>query len=1321
MIEDLEEHVISVCDGNDDCDYLPEAKTLNTTSSKVHFKDGAKLYASYPSAKKFSSAHTVGRVIIDKKFGVEELVKVLCDTGALSANYVARDLVDRLRTKLEPSRFYKVKHRVVLADSRTVKDLDEGVRLNLVFTDPKSHTYQYTGEFIVIDMSSNDIILGLPALTGKLYPFMCAVMEQAHENHLEDSAQGNHNLSALQNEDMESREEHRRPWSKANDAIAPEDNETELPVQFKDALTFLGKSREEALKDYYEQIETHVSQEMKQETNIMDLLSSKAEKVFVPDEWTGVRGVDPLTLKWKETLPERMKPRARPINPKLWEASEKEFRRLCGYFYQKSRSPWASCLVVAPKATPPYIRFCGDYVNINKHMQVGNYTIPNVKHELDKIINFPLYMDIDLTNAFHQIPLAEETSERLSIQTPWGQYAPKFMPEGIAPATGILQEVVREIFEDFSDWAIVIFDNMLILANDPQDAYQKFEKVIDRCIERNLKLKMPKSWLGFRKVDFFGYVCRHKSYEVNPEKKEALGKIPMPTNTKQARSLLGKGVFFSSFTPRYSDLVAHLTDLTKSKFNWDKTTWRHDYEAEYRRFIKGLQDSCELFYPDYNLEWTLRTDASELGIGSVLLQKKILADGTEQLQPIAFLSKKFSAQAQKWATIEQEAYGIYYSVKHLAYYLIGKQFTIETDHNNLLWMETSEVPKITRWRIFLQSFNFSIKHISGAKNWLADWLSREHQVAALSGIFLDEDYADAYFLGEDCTEDEFFNFLGNFMNPEDREVSPHAQSSVTPEDALQQVHNARVGHLGGRATWIRLNKQFPGHGIPYKVVEDFIAKCPNCVKTRLAMKEALIPIVRNLKPPSARSAIGIDAVEITPHGADGYTHINVVVNLFTKLVYLEPVKGVTALNLANTVWKYWSYYGHTDLIISDQGPDLTSDLFKQLTEYMGVRHTFSIANRHANGCERIIGEVVRHLRALVYENSKRVERKDVFEDPSWIPSAQYILNSEVSSETGYSPFELTFGSNDLEYLTMNIQTLPERAHARLTALNEQLEGLRAASKTYQQQLASERAGEGVHPDKQNRYQPGDFILFDKGAKVHPKMSHRYMGPFVVKTQYKNDIDCQHLATGQVVRVSVTDVKLFPGDRETAYSMALRDQDQHVIDKILYYRGDRESRSTLIFTVRFQDGDVREVPYSKDLFDSVPYADFCSSKRYLYHLIYPAEGAKKYISDIRRQSITQFKPGDHAYVDLRIYGDVWYDGLQLPDSHLLTYVAPIQFTHWYHRSSRRVLSVKDLLTLRTYRYDNYLVHCFVHPELDTSTMVLVDKDLATRYPQVLESV
>ena len=126
-----------------------------------------------------------------------------------------------------------------------------------------------------------------------------------------------------------------------------------------------------------------------------------------------------------------------------------------------------------------------------------------------------------MTNAFHQIPLADETKDKLSIQTPWGQFAPNFMQEGIAPATGELQEVVRDIFSEFSEWSIAIFDNMLILAEDFQDAYAKFEIISDKCIERNVKLKMPKSWLGFRKVIFLGYVLRHKSYQVSPDKKEA--------------------------------------------------------------------------------------------------------------------------------------------------------------------------------------------------------------------------------------------------------------------------------------------------------------------------------------------------------------------------------------------------------------------------------------------------------------------------------------------------------------------------------------------------------------------------------------------------------------------------------------------------------------------------------------------------------------------------------------------------------------------------------------------------------------------------------
>ena len=46
-------------------------------------------------------------------------------------------------------------------------------------------------------------------------------------------------------------------------------------------------------------------------------------------------------------------------------------------------------------------------------------------------------------------------------------------------------------------------------------------------------------------------------------------------------------------------------------FNRDKSTWRHDYEADFSAFIKDLQD---IYYPDNSLDCILRTDAREIGV-----------------------------------------------------------------------------------------------------------------------------------------------------------------------------------------------------------------------------------------------------------------------------------------------------------------------------------------------------------------------------------------------------------------------------------------------------------------------------------------------------------------------------------------------------------------------------------------------------------------------------------------------------------------------------------------------------------------------------------
>ena len=92
-------------------------------------------------------------------------------------------------------------------------------------------------------------------------------------------------------------------------------------------------------------------------------------------EWNGIK-TPPATFTVRGDLPKRLSPRTRPVRPDLYETAKKEFERLRQYFYTESDSPHASPLVIAPKATSPFIRFCGDYRIINDYIDIPQQPIP---------------------------------------------------------------------------------------------------------------------------------------------------------------------------------------------------------------------------------------------------------------------------------------------------------------------------------------------------------------------------------------------------------------------------------------------------------------------------------------------------------------------------------------------------------------------------------------------------------------------------------------------------------------------------------------------------------------------------------------------------------------------------------------------------------------------------------------------------------------------------------------------------------------------------------------------------------------------------------
>ena len=100
---------------------------------------------------------------------------------------------------------------------------------------------------------------------------------------------------------------------------------------------------------------------------------------------------------------------------------------------------------------------------------------------------------------------------KLSIQTPWGhQVRPLFLPEGVPIGNAHLQQTMSHVFKE-CEWAIVIFDNILICASGYDELYERIDIALDLCIKYNVTLKMGKTWLGFPEVKFFGYVCRKGS------------------------------------------------------------------------------------------------------------------------------------------------------------------------------------------------------------------------------------------------------------------------------------------------------------------------------------------------------------------------------------------------------------------------------------------------------------------------------------------------------------------------------------------------------------------------------------------------------------------------------------------------------------------------------------------------------------------------------------------------------------------------------------------------------------------------------------------
>ena len=1278
------------------------------------------------------------------------VLRAVGDSGCFPFSVISSKLVD-IVLSTDPSmsaKFVKRDGTARLADSTTTVRTHGFIALPISF-DYKGRTHSSEINFSVMDMPQGSVLIGLYDICLAFFDMFVEFLEDVRYNlrgaiaDLErppaepppiaplnvsssvidepafdvrhDSIYSPHLHCHLPSFDVNTYcavNNLRSPWTQPLEEMSPEEEATSLPSAFGGPLQYLTKPHDEALADYYSMFEEHVSPALRQQhPEFLELLRSPlCLQVFVPPTWTGLK-IPPIALEFKDTFPEVHRPPRRHFNPALLKFVEPELERLTKYFLEPSTSTTVSPMVLAPKATPPYVRFCIDLRDMNIHIKNSFEYIPDVQEELQKCANFLLFFDLDMKNSFHQLPIDARSRAALAVQTPLGQFQPRFLPEGVGPASGILQRVVREIFSECRDWIIVLFDNFLICAHDFADGIAKFKRVIEIAASYNMVLSFPKSWLGFDKVSFFGYEVSHGRYTLSEARKAGVTSIPFPSSVLEMQRALGSGMYFAPFLPNYSALTAPLNDMVHRNFNWDPSTWAKDYRGAWDRFLKAIGECQYKYFPDYSKPWRIQADASEDAVGAVLLQD--VADPSDPTkvvqQVIAFASKKFSAQAFRWDMYKKEAFALYFAIKSFAYYLHGgKSFILETDHRNLLWIEQSEAAIVIRWRIYMQGFNFLLRHIPGKSNVIADWQSRMWNSSSVP-------YNAVAFL-----------------------IAAAELEQGTPEYYLSRVHGGRQLHFGARRTWEKLNESFPGHKVPFSFVAEWVSNCPTCQKTRLGMTGTLEPIPRHLKVPHARARIGVDRLSISPEDRNGFNNLIVIHEAFTSYVKLFASKDYTAISLATALFQYYCEHGIFEQLISDPGSDLMSEVVRYLNSWFGIEHLVSLVDRHqSNTTERSNQEVLRHLRSIVFD--ERV--KDRWADPTVLCIAEFAINSSVNSETGVTPFEAKFGSHARTYFRLPAD-LPESARASefLRLLDSDLRHIHGIIAKTQRDIIRKRVG--THDlRKQNMFQPGDFVLhWQQGPD---KLTWNWYGPLEVVRQYKNDVQARHLATGALGEYHVERLKLFVGSPEVARDTAMRDADQFLVSAVVSHQGNPLKRSETRYLVRFADGSESWKHYSPDISTTAAFVDYCSSRPELRILLIPtAQAAKQFYSRVVKLSIPSLvnldprgelpffpdrpdvHPGVQAFVDLRFWSDDghnWYFSLPLPDVITRVYVVPITYDSWVPGSQQRKISLYCPLFDESYVWNSYEVLAYgSRLFFDSARMTLVDERLALAYPTILPS-
>ncbi len=284
----------------------------------------------------------------------------------------------------------------------------------------------------------------------------------------------------------------------------------------------------------------------------------------------------------------------------------------------------------------------------------------------------------------------------------------------------MFQRLIDTVLLGCEEFAKVYIDDILVVSESSEEHIVHLRKLFGVLKKEGLTCKRSKCSFGRRRLEFLGHVVGEGVIDIPGARAEALRRHPRPKSRRQLREFLGTINYYRRFIQGFHECSSLLTPSTFKTapgiVEWSKPM----VEAFDLLKDKLLCHVC-LTGPCMRDVFVLETDASGTGIGAVLSVER---EGKRE--PVAFFSMQLRGAQLRYSAQELEGLGLFESVRHFAFYLYGRTFTVVTDHRSLESLMTAQQHnrRLYNWALKLTEFDFVVEYRKGRDNVVADCLSR---------------------------------------------------------------------------------------------------------------------------------------------------------------------------------------------------------------------------------------------------------------------------------------------------------------------------------------------------------------------------------------------------------------------------------------------------------------------------------------------------------------------------------------------------------------------------------------------------------------------